>query len=259
MVLTGELGSGAGKHDSYWEASIRFLAYIDAAGKLQSREGRVTWPLTDEEIKEHSSGWPYNFGKFAMYRLLVRKIDTRTMPEGLVPSAYNSFMIVNVLEENAENEQLLAVLEEFKRPVVIEDEVLGKLTLNKSFGTFEGDIYWLGEDVSVSLEVDAQNEETWPVAVGILKELFKQSEIKDSEFRSFAADELTELANDWLDDDGEEISAGDFRKRISISELTVSHDGSFTAYYNDDDMFYGHIIMIEGSIAEGLTDAYIAG
>ena len=88
--------------------------------------------------------------------------------------------------------------------------------------------------------------------------------------------ELTDLANDWRDeededdedDDGEvsspdestdEITEEEFASRIYITELSVNADGEFTAYYNDDDMFLGHVITINGSLEEGIEDAYIQG
>ena len=39
------------------------------------------------------------------------------------------------------------------KPVVIQDQVLGELTLNKDYDTFEGEIQWCGKDVSLSLEM----------------------------------------------------------------------------------------------------------
>ena len=56
----------------------------------------------------------------------------------------------------------------------------------------------------------------------------KKSELWET--GSFAAEELTELANDWLSDSedfeegGTEITKEAFAKRIGISEMTISPD-----------------------------------
>ena len=36
-----------------------------------------------------------------------------------------------------------------------------------------------------------------------------------------------------------------FAKRMEISEITVSPDGSLSLFYNDDDMFLGYKVEIE--------------
>ena len=82
--------------------------------------------------------------------------------------------------------------------------------------------------------------------------------------REFAAKKLTALANSWLAEDEETEAAGQiteetFAKRITLSELTITSSGSFTAYYNDDDMFWGHAVEIGGSLKKGITYANLAG
>ena len=44
------------------------------------------------------------------------------------------------------------VLDEYHKPVVIQDQVLGELTLDKDYDTFKGEIQWCGESSSLSLE-----------------------------------------------------------------------------------------------------------
>ena len=36
-------------------------------------------------------------------------------------------------------------------------------------------------------------------------------------------------------------------------------EGNYVAYYDDDDMFFGHVIFIEGNIETGMERANIAG
>ena len=92
----------------------------------------------------------------------------------------------------------------------------------------------------------------------------------DQKFRVFAAQNLTEDANDWQDegcDDGEEESAEAsaaiteevFAGRITISEFSINAEGSYEVYYDDDDMFWGHVIIVDGSADGEMEDAYIAG
>ena len=47
--------------------------------------------------------------------------------------------------------------------------------------------------------------------------------------------------------------------RILLTEFTVSPGGRFTAWYEDDDMFWGHVITVDGTLKKGPVDADIQG
>ena len=36
-------------------------------------------------------------------------------------------------------------------------------------------------------------------------------------------------------------------------------DGSFSAYFDDDGMFFGHCVVVYGTLADGLASAVMAG
>ena len=82
--------------------------------------------------------------------------------------------------KNHENcPELGAVLDEYHKPVVIQDQVLGELTLNKDYDTFEGEIQWCGKDVSLSLEVNAESKPSWTRARSAAKKLLADCETWD--------------------------------------------------------------------------------
>src|SRR4051812_10298652 len=103
-------------------------------------------------------------------------------------------MVVDVLEEDVQNDKLLAILTEYKKPVKMYDESLGEFELNKDLEMFSGKINWLGKDISIYLKVNADNKSSWTKALKVLHTLFKQQEQWDLEFRIFAAEHLTNLA-----------------------------------------------------------------
>ena len=85
--------------------------------------------------------------------------------------------------------------------------------------------------------------------------------------RELAAKNLTELANNWLSQDEESardpetapITEEEFAQRILLTEVSVSPGGRFTAWYEDDDMFWGHVITVDGTLKKGPVDADIQG
>ena len=142
--------------------------------------------------------------------------------------------------------------------------MLGTLILNREFDMFETTFLWNGNEVSFMLEVNPESKSSWSRARTAAKKLVAEQETWDETMRKFAAKKLTALANDWLAEDVESKGAGPiteetFAKRIALSEISITSGGSFTAYYNDDDMFWGHAIEVHGSLKKGILDANIAG
>ena len=259
VLLAG--GAGAGKRNGFWDVSHYFLAYVDCAtGALHVHQGRLVYPLSDEQYA--AGNVLGRFPEQVIYRLKARKKKSEEVPEGMTASWRNQFLIVEILAEDAACLELEEVLAEYLRPVVLTDEVLGELTLNKDLDLFDGDVSWRGEQISVSLEVDSGCKETWKQAVQAMKTMLADQERWDRDMRLFAARELTELACEWresADEEVPEITEESFARRIELRSIAMDADGSFSAYFDDDDMFFGHCVVVYGSLTDGVASAEMAG
>ena len=253
--------SGAGKRNGFWEAAHSYLAYMDCeTGALHADEGRLVYPVSDEEYAD--GGIVGRFRDEEIYRVTARRKIPHEVPEGVAASAQNRLLIVDVLEENSPCPALDEVLAEYRRPVVLEDEELGELTLDKDYDTFEGVALWRGEDIDISLEVDSSSEETWTAAVAAMKQMVADQDAWDRDMRTFAARELTELACEWresADEEVPEITEESFAQRLDLTSIAMDPDGSFSAYFDDDDMFFGHCVVVYGTLADGVASAVMAG
>ncbi|MBF0968060.1 MAG: DUF2262 domain-containing protein [Actinomyces sp.] len=259
VLLAG--GAGAGKRNGFWDVSHYFLAYVDCAtGALHVNQGRLVYPLSDEQYAEGNV-----LGRFpeqVIYRVKARKRIPHKVPEGVTASSQNQFLIVEVLEEEAPCPALDEVLADYRKPVVLNDEELGELSLDKDLDMFEGEVLWRGEQICLSLEVDAANEDTWADARRAMKAMLADQERWDRDMRVFAARELTELACEWresADEDVPEITEESFARRIELRSIAMDADGSFSAYFDDDDMFFGHCVTAYGTLANGVTAANMEG
>ena len=259
VLLAG--GAGAGKRNGFWDISHYFLAYVDCAtGALHVNQGRLVYPLSDEQYA--AGNVLGRFPEQVICRVKARKKKSEEVPEGMTASWRNQFLIVEILEEDAACPALEEVLAEYLRPVILSDEVLGELTLNKDLDLFDGDVSWRGERISVSLEVDSGCEETWKQAVQAMKTMLADQERWDRDMRAFAARELTELACEWrdsADEDVPEITEESFAQRLDLTSIAMDPDGSFSAYFDDDDMFFGHCVVVYGTLADGVASAVMAG
>ena len=259
VLLAGS--SGASKRNGFWESAHSYLAYVDCeTGALCADEGRLVYPVSDEEYVD--GGIVGRFRDEEIYRVTARRKIPHEVPEGVAASAQNRLLIVDVLEENSPCPALDEVLAEYRRPVVLEDEELGELTLDKDYDTFEGVALWRGEDIDISLEVDSSSEETWTAAVAAMKQMVADQDAWDRDMRTFAARELTELACEWresADEEVPEITEESFAQRLDLTSIAMDPDGSFSAYFDDDDMFFGHCVTAYGTLTEGVTAANMEG
>ena len=259
VLLAG--GGGAGKRNGFWDVSHYFIAYVDCqTGALHTGDGRIVYPVSDEE---HDAGGILDrFRREAVYRLKARKKIPHKVPEGVTASSQNEFLIVEVLEEDAPSPALEEVLAEYLRPVVVVDEVLGELTLDKDLDMFEGEVPWCGEQICLSLEVDVVNENTWADAVRAMKEMLAEQDRWDRDMRASAARELTDLACKWresADEEVPEITEESFAQRIELRTIAMDADGSFSAYFDDDDMFFGHCVTAYGTLVDGVRTVNMEG
>lgn len=270
IVLTGQSVGGAGKAGGaeLWTPSADVLAYIDEHGAVVAEAGRLSWLATDAQRE----GWVHALAALTQYRVRVRRATpdpaeyaTCNLP---VPDLSHHFALDEVIERDLTVPALGDRRDEWVRPVVLSTD-LGAFTLDRSFGWFTGEVPWAGDRVSVSLSVDddARNgAETCEGALARLRGLLADLPDVDDRWRAFAAEKLTDLANGWQAEDEEDdapapapITRETFAERIRLSELSIAADGSATPYYDDGDLFFGHVIVIDLQADGSLTDASIAG
>lgn len=255
LVVTNDYsGAAVGK-----TAQMDILASVDVqTNEFESMEGKIIWETTDEELK--SGAFFKRFKKGTIYRILARR--SKAKPK----NQYNNmFSLVKIVEDSITDERLESVLKEYRKKVVIEDEVLGEFVLDKDLEMFEGSIERNGKKIILYLEIEKDDPETWDNAHENMKRFISELDIRDKEMREFSAESLTDLANDWLEDsveddeEIEEINEEDFAQRIDLCEISVDDEGSYTVYYSDGDMFWGHSIQVCGTFEEGIQSADMVG
>lgn len=259
LVLTSEfVGNACLFEKEIWAPSAEFLASVNLAdGVFREEKGFLSWLAEDND----KGDWIHNIEALTIYQVRCRK-RIQTQEDGTSP-VRNSYMLLEVTGRGLEHPELERVRADYQRGVELVDELCGRFELERRFDWFSGETDWLGETCQISLACDEEGGETAHDALTSFRQIFSSLQEWDQKFRAFAAKELTSLANEWQEDSDEEnpkpITEESFAKRITISEFSMETDGSYTAYYEDGDMFWGHVIIIEGSLETGIEQAYIAG
>ena len=254
IVLRHE-GGGGSLRNGFWDWPAYFLAYVDCeTGELHKEEGRIEFPVIDTE------NLPYHFEDKTIYKLRVREKLPEEVPNGALPIK-NHFLVVEVLEKNVACPELEEILAEYRKPIILQDDILGELIYDKQIKSFQGSIIWQDRKINITLDVDKDNKGEITKAKKALKTMLSEQTKWDADLRSFAAQKLTKLACEWAESDEEaaEITEESFAKRISLSSIWMTSGGSFSAYFDDDDLFFGHCITICGSLKKGVVSADIEG
>ena len=125
----------------------------------------------------------------------------------------------------------------------------------------------MGQDIQISLDVEIEKRASWNRVTNEMKKLLADQEAWDKSLRAMAAQKLAAQANEWLadndqtnrDPEKDPITEDEFAHRILLTEFTVSPGGRFTAWYEDDDMFWGHVVIVEATLKKGPISADMQG
>ena len=254
IVLRHE-GGGGSLRNGFWDWAAYFLAYVDCeTGELHKEEGCIVFPVTDKE------NLPYQFEDETIYKLKVRAKLPEEVPNGVLPTKKH-FLVVEVLEKNAACKELEEILAEYRKPIILQDDILGELIYDKQIKSFQGSIIWQDRKINIILDVDKDNTGEITKAKKALKTMVSEQAKWDADLRSFAAKKLTKLACEWAESDDEtsEITEESFAKRISLSSICMTSGDSFSAYFDDDELFFGHCITVCGSLKKGIMSADMEG
>lgn len=141
----------------------------------------------------------------------------------------------------------------------IDNPVLGVLTWNDDREQWEAAIELLpGLKVDISLSPDGKGDEETIASGQAFIEWIKSHE---QEAREYAAREMTELAEDWRDEDEEpdEITPESFANRITLEAISMGAGGEATLWYDDGNLFAGHVVVVSVSPSREFTDAEMMG
>lgn len=263
VAIGGGSTSGSCFDQKRWNASVPILGYIDLnTGRQSTSRASMQFVLTDKE-RESRSYFKY-FEKGSIYKvkgLLPKSLgDIKADNEIRMSELY----VTDMVSAAEQNDFLQGLINEYNKIVTITSEVFGEMTLDKDLVWYSGTGDWLGEQVEVSLTAP---DEEYDITddLRLMEQFFKDQSEWNKKLREYAAAELTDLANDWLADaveEGEElleITEADFARRITIDSIVFDEDGEFTVYFGDDDMFWGHSVVVYGNIENGPNEAQMEG
>lgn len=238
--------------DKTLRCMVKVLAYADpTTGRFSSDKIKLIWFAKGNCSRR---GYGFDFDKYGIYKVRVRKHLTDE----------EHYLLVKILSRRVRHPELDELREQFKKPVLL-DSPCGTFTLDRSFSWFENNIDLRGGKAEIYLETDTEDGYTAEKALAIFSKICGNIEEFEQNVRLSAADELLECANDWAADDCEEgkepeiITREGFAERIGLDSISIAPDGEITIFYDDDDMFWGHSIVVTADASGKVSDATLMG
>lgn len=244
VVSAGGVG-GVERHDG-WHLVLYFDGWRRPHLPLRPGELRVEMAVSEDELSSRMA-------QINPYDILHVRARVAEHPAGGTRARAEE--IVSTTVSDAELE---AHARELQKPVLHTDPCLGTFTLDRAVNWFCGDLLWSGQEVRLNLSMDGCDSIAQPLAIAA--ELWRPEADWNARIMAYAVENLLPLKNDvWLEEDEAELDTADFEGRMSLQTITVYADGSFEFWFDDGDLFWGHVIMVRGSLAGGLCDAGIHG
>lgn len=267
-AVTGASGFGAGKagKDILWSASIDLIAWKihGSNNEVINEKYKLESLVDDEGLKE-------------LKDLIKKESIIRVKVSMCKDSSMKYLKLVEIIDTSYEDKELNEILQESMKPVFYEDDILGKMELDKGVDIFQTSIDWIESKISISF--NNGDEDSIKDYVSTAHDLYNNKADWNEKIISFAAEELLDLANDWYSESREEyyeefdpdfeeedeyfkyetITKERFMELIKIREIIAYSHGGFTVYCSDGDIFLGHSIIVSGNINGEFDYAEMAG
>ncbi len=261
IAINGSVGAEREQYNSPWTASVNSFLVVNAkTDEVISTDAVIQWEVSDQEIDDRS--YLKVFEPDKIYHIKAQK------EVNYLNGTKDLFYFIEKISDDANHPIIDDALQDAKEDIIYNDEFFGNSTLNKKSSQFDVDIKWKGADATLFIDVDQNDTNSWQTQFAIARDFIQNQDYWDDILRTASAEKLYELDNEWDDADMiygaacslNKVTPKDFAKRLSMAEIILNADGdSFIIYYYDDDVFFGHVIEINGSISQGIEHIHISG
>lgn len=115
-------------------------------------------------------------------------------------------------------------------------------------------------EVSAGLSVCDFPEEEKAAALALAQRTEAWLGSNMEKLKDYATAELLDLKNEeWMDEDEKPLTKSEFNAGLTVSEILLFADGNFQLFFDDNDMFWGHHVVIDVDEAGAFAGASIAG
>ncbi|MBW4438951.1 MAG: DUF2262 domain-containing protein [Pleurocapsa minor GSE-CHR-MK-17-07R] len=243
--LVSPFSCGAVRRTSdIWTLKFKFYAWRGPDGVLRRDSLLVHGDMIEEALQQHMN-------QIRSYNIIA--VSVVLQEDG------SAVFLELIGDRSNADDELQQVAADMLKPRTYEHPQLGVFTFNRDSYCWENSLDWAGSAVTFSLngdETPVPDTELLQTAMT----LFDQQAVWSQRVSEYAVQELLQLKNNvWLDEDEAPLTPQDFVARMKLVTISIDGGDSLGFWHDDGDLFWGHTILISGSLHDGPTDAEIAG
>lgn len=141
---------------------------------------------------------------------------------------------------------------------VLKGEVDGE-PIEKGFRNYEGKCRLFGGLVGISFDPD-EVKENLDEYLGRINMNIDWINKNKKRIELEIIEEYLPIKNEsWLEEGEHPINADEFRSKLSIESIRLFDDASYELYFEDGDLFWGHILIYSGNSKNETGQVYMAG
>ncbi|MGL5831126.1 MAG: DUF2262 domain-containing protein [Candidatus Altimarinota bacterium] len=112
------------------------------------------------------------------------------------------------------------------------------------------------EEIEVLIDMGSEDEKKIQPMLDFTNKFLEWLVENDLEIKKYAAKKMLKNKNkNWLEAKEKPLTEQNFINRLELSSLSINRDKSSNLFYDADDMFTDHAVIIEASKNFKLTDA----
>ncbi|MBL9161026.1 MAG: DUF2262 domain-containing protein [Verrucomicrobiales bacterium] len=243
----GRVGQGVPFGDFKWTVSVPLAAWKPIGSQLRTSGLNVRKNVQEAEISSC-------LGNVEPYDVIRLRVRIAIEPRDDVTEA----LLIELIGKDSSDPELRSHAIKLQEEVSFVDPLLGKFVLNRGLNWFESTVDWCGSPISLTINAEIPIEVEKSL-VGA-KELWDSQEEWHQRVLTCASKHLLSLKNEgWLQMGEPDLTEGEFLKMLTLESISIEPDGLFEFWFDDGEIFFGHSIMVSGTLAEGPKDAGIHG
>ncbi len=227
-----------------WSLVFSFYAWRGSDGIIHKTKLRVEKTVTHEQL-----------------RGLMDQIKALSVIRARIILSDNAHAtLVELLDESIEDDDPLnQIVSELTTPLTHDHPRFGTFEFDRRLEIWEANVTWDSKGIQLRIpgtEISGPDQNLLQTAIA----LWDDQIIWSQRISNYAVSELLSLKNDlWLEDNEVEVSADQFKSRMSLESITIYDEGGFDFFHEDGDLFFGHWIEITGDLKNGPIRADIPG
>ena len=224
-------------------AAMHILGFIDlTTGEHEAMLTHLMWELSADELRENA------FSEFFKERTAYHvKCLPPMKPWFSTPfKRTGNLYLTEIIEADIHEPYIDGVIQKYIDSLHLHSELIGVLDSVDEYPAYRGTFNRLGTEIKIIVSNEFSPVED---ALKHMENLCRNCETYDKLFRKFAAEQLTDRANEIMQSSftKEEFAAG-----LKIRYIDMFRDGSYTVEF----LFNDHLINVDGNL-NGLKKADI--